>query len=482
MQKKIFYLFFLLSPCLFAQKTFYTHFGTNECLNEVWDAIELKNQIAILALNKSNCNQVSADNGSEILMLNADGKISSLKKFKYDADEKESIGGIHLLADSSYLVTSKIINVNSNTCEIALYHFDKKFKLIDQKRNEVLAIEDVFIFKSHYDAVIKTVYFSFNDENAEAYVGSIKEDLTDFKTLKIIGFSLILEVNLNHNKDKYIGIFNDTYVIDTTLKSFSIVSSNTSDDDISAIKKIGNKFITMSSESSNYPPQFGVKESNNISCKILDKNFKVIKYASMGKPHGVKDTLEAESFRGLDWQNLNKIYLGWTTLEDYEFGDIAEELNSWLSLAQLDSNLNVKWTRYYFGQKFNATIGIIATTDSGVLMYGRQSFDGVYSDGFVFKVKEDGSLTSDKTPELADFEVSINPNPCRDYFSIAIGQNGSVENFELFIYDTIGRLVKKENIASGINKIDVSEMSNNLYLYVLKNKNQIVKQGKIVKQ
>ena len=242
MQKIIFYfLFFLIPYFLIAQKTFYAHFGTSGCLNEVWDAVELKNQTVLLVLNKIECQEDSSNNASEIIAIDLNGNKTLVKKFSYTSGELENIGGIHPLKDSGFIVTSKLINSNNAICQFNFYYFDKKFKLIEKKEYQVPNITNILVFKSHYEASISTIYFSFNDESFAGYIGSIKQNFSDFKTLKLDNFSVIFEVNLNHDNSKYIAIRNDVYTVDTSLQTFTQKFIATNDVDILKLKWFSDK-------------------------------------------------------------------------------------------------------------------------------------------------------------------------------------------------------------------------------------------------
>jgi hypothetical protein len=465
-----------------AQTTFYSHFGTAECLNEVWDAVELSNGNVLVALNKGNCLNQDANTVCEIFSFDKLGKSTLVKKWKSVADENENIGGIHKLADNTFCVVTKIENNSNFECHLGFYHFDSKFALLNQKRVLLDSVENFIILKSYYDPKFDKIYFSFNNQEENAYLGSINTQFNNFKVKKLDKIEYLLGTTLSTEGDRYLfSIGGVNYSIDTSFVNIKKLESSPSDYFNSEIKKFDSKrYITLSKEAFTYPPKFGALESDNISCKMVDKDMNVLKYTSLGKPRGIEDTLESVSYRGLSWKNPNKIYVTWSSVEDYDIGDPIENTNTWVALAQLDSNLNVKWTRFYFGERLNAALGLISTNDDGVLIYGRQSFDGEYSDGFVMKVNENGFST--KNNEIADnLQITISPNPCENYFDIAIGGEKSPEEYNLNIFDVLGQRIDYKKINFGINKINIENLIPATYFYTIKANEKIIKYGKVLK-
>ena len=83
--------------------------------------------------------------------------------------------------------------------------------------------------------------------------------------------------------------------------------------------------------------------------------------------------------------------------------------------------------------------------------------------------------------ELVSENVSIYPNPNTGVLNItlptSISQNSSLE-----IYDAIGKLVVKQTLTNELNSVNISDLTNGIYLFKILNNNNSVKIGKLVKQ
>lgn len=73
--------------------------------------------------------------------------------------------------------------------------------------------------------------------------------------------------------------------------------------------------------------------------------------------------------------------------------------------------------------------------------------------------------------DVADIELSIYPNPCKDYFFIETPVFSKEERIELF--DLLGNLIKTEPLKSSFQKVDVQGIPSGIYL--LKIKQQVFK-------
>lgn len=73
-------------------------------------------------------------------------------------------------------------------------------------------------------------------------------------------------------------------------------------------------------------------------------------------------------------------------------------------------------------------------------------------------------------------KLSVYPNPSSDVFSINIDARG-----EIVVYDLIGKIIKSENIDSGITKLDLSNYPNGIYLMKMTNENNESRTIKLIK-
>ncbi len=485
MKNKIFFSLALLSFQLNAQINFYKPFVDENCFSEVWDAAEMPNGDYLIALNNVRCPDVDSFTGSELIRINKFGTILNTKKFNAHFTEIEHIGSIHILPDGDIFVVTKIFIPFKAERWLGFYCYDSNLKLKKSYRSMIEdTIQYMSILKSSYEPDKQRVVFYFTDGEYNSYAGWIGINLEGFKIAKIKDVDFLLDLCPRLDSAGYVFNHNGVrYILDSTLQITNKTPASTYDHFNSYIKPYKNKYLTMSNESLGFPPNNTGHSSYDISCKLIDTQWNVVRSRSLGKKAGVRDTFDTISFRGVSWQDPNKIYVGWTTMQDFDIDIPFEEQNSWLSLAQLDSNLNVTWSRYYFGEKFRALNGLITTSDKGVLLFGRQTLGNTEdSDGFIMKVNENGILSSEDNNSLPDIPITIGPNPCQNYFDIAIGQN--VENinyFELILYNNYGLIVDNQTISTGVNRISMEHFPAAVYFYVLKIEDKVVKRGKVIK-
>lgn len=80
---------------------------------------------------------------------------------------------------------------------------------------------------------------------------------------------------------------------------------------------------------------------------------------------------------------------------------------------------------------------------------------------------------------LTNNEIVLYPNPSKDEITI---QNNSAQQFLVTLYNVLGEKIMEKMISSQINTIDLSNFSDNIYFYKVRNGNHEIKSGKIIKQ
>ncbi len=83
--------------------------------------------------------------------------------------------------------------------------------------------------------------------------------------------------------------------------------------------------------------------------------------------------------------------------------------------------------------------------------------------------------------ELVSETLSVFPNPNTGVLNIALPASIS-QNSTLEIYDAIGKLVVKHTLTNELNSVNISDLTNGIYLFKILNNNNSVKIGKLVKQ
>ena len=99
--------------------------------------------------------------------------------------------------------------------------------------------------------------------------------------------------------------------------------------------------------------------------------------------------------------------------------------------------------------------------------------DGFYVDDL--SVVTNNFITAIDDTQIADIQVF--PNPTSDFLFIKNDKN--TQN-ELYLFDASGKLLRRVQLESSTQKIDLSDLANGLYFYQIRVENQVVKTEKIV--
>ena len=83
--------------------------------------------------------------------------------------------------------------------------------------------------------------------------------------------------------------------------------------------------------------------------------------------------------------------------------------------------------------------------------------------------------------ELVSESIAVYPNPSNGVLNIALPASIS-QNATLEIYDAIGKLVVKQTLTNELNSVNISDLTNGIYLFKILNNTNSVKIGKLVKQ
>jgi len=75
--------------------------------------------------------------------------------------------------------------------------------------------------------------------------------------------------------------------------------------------------------------------------------------------------------------------------------------------------------------------------------------------------------------------IMVWPNPFSQRLVVSL--NATLHNPVFLLYDVVGRLVRKERVAHGINEIQVEDLNGGMYFWEIENNGEFVKSGKIIK-
>jgi hypothetical protein len=157
--------------------------------------------------------------------------------------------------------------------------------------------------------------------------------------------------------------------------------------------------------------------------------------------------------------------------------------DSWYILNNIDTALNLNWQKYYGGDGFYTLYGVLATKDSGCLMFGTlwdyhntQKYTRYLS---LIKVTKDGLLLSiNGEPSPLMHEAIVYPNPGSNVINIQTQLISSV----FHLYDLTGREIRSQGLIHGRNAIQVQNLKSGLYIYKISQNSDVIEFGKWLKE
>jgi len=144
------------------------------------------------------------------------------------------------------------------------------------------------------------------------------------------------------------------------------------------------------------------------------------------------------------------------------------------------------WRRYYRkGSEHNAR-GIIGTSDGGLLLFGffypdtgNVLFDAIS----ILKMDCEGNLewSSDACFIPTIDKLTIFPNPFKDILKIQIPNLKETDNYSIVLYNKLGQKILFQEITNKITAVNTKNLSKALYFYRIVNNNELIEQGKVLK-
>jgi len=202
---------------------------------------------------------------------------------------------------------------------------------------------------------------------------------------------------------------------------------------------------------------------------------------SMFNSWGTTDKVDIPALSPIDFRHKDSIFTGGASPPGLYFGSFA----SWYYVLQTDSNLNVRWERFYGGDAFYMMQKIIASKDGGCIIAGtRYDYQHVTEeelDIHVLKLNSEGLLVS--TPEEQSIqmrEALVFPNPGTDYLKVRVAAHHRQSTFELF--DINGRIILTESIIGKWGEINTSALPSGTYIYRVYNEEGLFESGKWLKR
>ncbi len=197
---------------------------------------------------------------------------------------------------------------------------------------------------------------------------------------------------------------------------------------------------------------------------------------------GTLDTLDLTASDGaLDYNNKDSIFIGGTT----NFLFSLSPSPSWYFIIQADSNLNIRWERFYGGDARYTMCKIIASNDGGCIIAGtRYNYQNVTEeelDIYILKLNSEGLLVgTPEKPTIEMHEALVFPNPGTNYLKVRIAAQHKQSMFEL--YDINGRQVLTQQIFGKWGEVNTVSLTSGTYIYKIYNTEGLHESGKWIKQ
>jgi len=202
---------------------------------------------------------------------------------------------------------------------------------------------------------------------------------------------------------------------------------------------------------------------------------------SIFKSWGTEEYLDLTAYSALDYRNKDSIYVGGTT----NFWFYYMPAPSWYFIIQTDSNLNVRWEKFYGGDAYYSMWKIMMANDGGLIIGGtRYEYQNVTEeelDIHVLKLNSEGLLVSTpEEPSIKMREALVFPNPGTNHLKVRIAAHYNKSIFEL--YDISGKIVLSEQIIGKWGEVNTVALKSGTYVYRIYNEEGLFESGKWLKQ
>ncbi len=152
--------------------------------------------------------------------------------------------------------------------------------------------------------------------------------------------------------------------------------------------------------------------------------------------------------QSMDFIDANNIFVAGTSNIDLTYGYYSSA-PAWYNLSNLDSSLNIRWTKYYFGDACYVLRNVTATSDGGVILSGtRYDYNnpGNKLDICILKVDQDGLYTGlEEKPLVKAHDAILYPNPGRENITITIRPTDKWRYIYLIRYAGAGGTFRNNN-------------------------------------
>ena len=153
-------------------------------------------------------------------------------------------------------------------------------------------------------------------------------------------------------------------------------------------------------------------------------------------------------------------------------------------IVRTDSIGDTLWTKTLGGAYNDRAYSVVQTPDSGFAIVGNTySYGAGGSDAFFLKLKPNGETTVSIGLPIEHREESFRvfPNPATNFITIEV-QSNITKATEIRIYNALGKLSLTEKLEKGLNtnRIDLSSLSQGIYIIELRDEYGIIGNRKLI--
>lgn len=157
---------------------------------------------------------------------------------------------------------------------------------------------------------------------------------------------------------------------------------------------------------------------------------------------------------------------------------------SYFQIANLDSNLSIRWSKTFGGDFPYFIFSYYATSDGGCLIMGKRKLEElgkIIMEPIVFKISQAGAITSltSFSKDLSS-QIAVYPNPVKNKLNIL--STIVFQNSKMYLYSVTGDLLNTTTLQNGNNTIDVSAFQTGIYFYTIVNTKGQKTNGKFMKE
>lgn len=205
--------------------------------------------------------------------------------------------------------------------------------------------------------------------------------------------------------------------------------------------------------------------------------------------YGKYDTVAIEANQGISrFSNHPFVFVGGT--ENYKVNPAGvDTTDSFYTLIKTDLLGNPIWTRYYSNHSYLQLRKVLATSDGGAIMVGssydenRSNNSSTEKELWILKVDSNGNMSNSNSIIENKLKPTLlfYPNPVNNI--LYYKQINSFNDYSFQLYDSKASVVLRSAISNTFGEIDVSQLINGVYFYLLFDNNGLaIQRGKIIKQ